>query len=607
MLAERTNDEVLTIRHSDVVAGWEQRYLLMADVHWDNPHCDRKLLTKHLDQAKAANAGILCFGDWFCAMQGKFDPRRDKTSIRPEHAEGNYLDLLVNGSAEFLEPYREQVIALMDGNHECYDGDTEVLTSEGWKLFNELNRSELIATLNLNTNCVEWQKPSSYHASHYTGKMHKIKSRGADLVVTPNHRVVYKAQKSEVYEVKRSYDFGYSNGALLTIPVSGVSGNQDYPLVTDDELRLLGWLLTDGSIKYYTGRSTPRVQLYQRPAKVQIIIDILDALGYEYRMTTRERVIEQIQGVELKEKKSTQHTLTLCGRGKERMLHLLNNKREIPEWMCQLSDRQFEVFLASFIDGDGSRHKSAPSSWMAYGEKKMLEDLQALCVTHGFKASLVTYRQNQYRLNITKHLDYSIARVGKYFSEVDYDANVYCLTVPNGTMFVRRNGYVCVSGNTSIRSHLETDLLARLCEKLKVIHMGYSGFVRLMFQGGNGKRTSRALFWHHGAGGGGAVTKGVIAHHRRAASVEADLFVSGHIHEAWTVENVVATLLDSGRVSLKTQTHLSLPTYKQEYNLSGGFHIERGRPPKPLGAYWLVFFYDGSQPGHVGYRVERAN
>jgi hypothetical protein len=115
------------------------------------------------------------------------------------------------------------------------------------------------------------------------------------------------------------------------------------------------------------------------------------------------------------------------------------------------------------------------------------------------------------------------------------------------------------------------------------------------------------LYWHHGHGGGGPVTKGVIQTARRSASVEADIFVSGHIHEAWAVENVVATLLDSGRVSLKTQTHIQLPTYKQEYAMNGGFHIEKGRPPKPLGAYWLTFYYDRAFSGNVGYRVERAN
>lgn len=277
MRAERTNADVLTIRHEGVAAGWEQRYLLMADVHFDNPHCDRRLLTKHLEQAKAHSAGILVFGDWFDAMGGKCDRRAAKTELRAEFKADNYLDLLVDGSADYLTGY--PLMMLADGNHE-----------------------------------------------------------------------------------------------------------------------------------------------------------------------------------------------------------------------------------------------------------------------------------------------------------------------------------------TSIRSHLETDLLERLAHSIRAIHMGYSGFVRFMFEReGGGRRTHRTLYWHHGSGGGGPVTKGVTQTNRHAASVEADIYVSGHIHESWCVENVVASLLDSGRVSLKTQTHICLPTYKDEYHMAGGYHIEKGRPPKPLGAYWLVWHYDGSQPGNVGYRVERAN
>lgn len=274
---ERTNDEVLTIRHSDVSAGWEQRYLLISDVHFDSPHCDRKLLTKHLEQAKANDAKVLCFGDWFDAMGGKNDKRATKATIRADNHVGNYFDSLVDCSADYLEAYLAILLAMGRGNH--------------------------------------------------------------------------------------------------------------------DE---------------------------------------------------------------------------------------------------------------------------------------------------------------------------------------------------------------------AITKHNETDILQRLCARCGIHHMGYSGFIRFMFQGEKGNRTTRRLYFHHGAGGGGPVTKGVIQSNRRAASVDADIFVSGHIHEAWAVENVMVKMSDSGRIFLATQTHVQLPTYKQEYRMEGGYHIEKGRPPKPLGGYWLVFYYDGEQAGNVGYRFERA-
>ena len=66
-----------------------QMFLLLSDLHIDNPKCDRRLLLKVLNEAVERNALILIFGDLFCLMQGKGDPRRSKADIRPEHNKPN--------------------------------------------------------------------------------------------------------------------------------------------------------------------------------------------------------------------------------------------------------------------------------------------------------------------------------------------------------------------------------------------------------------------------------------------------------------------------------------------------------------------------------------
>lgn len=96
----------------------EQKILLQSDVHWDNPKTSRKLLLKHLNQAKNLNAPIIDAGDWFCAMQGKYDPRAVKADILPEHNNAQYLDSLIETSADFLEPYKDLLTVRGQGNHE---------------------------------------------------------------------------------------------------------------------------------------------------------------------------------------------------------------------------------------------------------------------------------------------------------------------------------------------------------------------------------------------------------------------------------------------------------------------------------------------------------
>lgn len=96
----------------------KQRCLIISDVHWDSAWCDRKVLTKHLDQAKASNSPIFMFGDFFDVMQGKWDPRKSYDQLRPEHQGPNYLDLLVNTASDYLMPYKEQLALIGYGNHE---------------------------------------------------------------------------------------------------------------------------------------------------------------------------------------------------------------------------------------------------------------------------------------------------------------------------------------------------------------------------------------------------------------------------------------------------------------------------------------------------------
>jgi len=96
----------------------EQWVLLQSDVHWDNPHCNWDLLHKHWSLAKERNAPILDNGDFFCAMQGKWDKRANKDDLRPEHRTATYLDALVATAADALHPFRDLLTLRGVGNHE---------------------------------------------------------------------------------------------------------------------------------------------------------------------------------------------------------------------------------------------------------------------------------------------------------------------------------------------------------------------------------------------------------------------------------------------------------------------------------------------------------
>ena len=91
---------------------------MLSDIHWDNPHCDRDLLKKHLDFCKENNIPVIINGDFFCLMQGRGDNRRNKSDIRQEHNNARYLDSIVETAVQWFEPYADIIKVIGYGNHE---------------------------------------------------------------------------------------------------------------------------------------------------------------------------------------------------------------------------------------------------------------------------------------------------------------------------------------------------------------------------------------------------------------------------------------------------------------------------------------------------------
>jgi hypothetical protein len=111
------------IRHSKNVhelpiEGTDVRIAMLSDLHWDNPHCDREMLKRHLDYCLAENIPVMINGDLFCCMQGRGDNRRNKSDIRPEHNNAMYLDSIINTAADWFLPYAHIIKLVGYGNHE---------------------------------------------------------------------------------------------------------------------------------------------------------------------------------------------------------------------------------------------------------------------------------------------------------------------------------------------------------------------------------------------------------------------------------------------------------------------------------------------------------
>jgi hypothetical protein len=155
---------------------------------------------------------------------------------------------------------------------------------------------------------------------------------------------------------------------------------------------------------------------------------------------------------------------------------------------------------------------------------------------------------------------------------------------------------VMAPGNheTAISKNHETNLTERLVQTLNDRHGtnirvgGFSGWVKFQIMVWSQCMTTN-LWYHHGYGGDAPVTKGTIQTNRQAVYLpDAHIVATGHTHNEWQFPLTRIRLSNKGKVYFDEQLHLKVPSYKEEYQDGfGGWHIERGGPPKPTGAVWL--------------------
>jgi len=113
----RKNDAVI-FRHTPGGENWHKDYLLISDIHIDSKDCDRDLLKRLLDEAKAKDATVLIFGDLFDMMGGKYDPRTNKGHVASAYQVAEYFDAVVDDAYNFLSPYSGNIGMISLGNHE---------------------------------------------------------------------------------------------------------------------------------------------------------------------------------------------------------------------------------------------------------------------------------------------------------------------------------------------------------------------------------------------------------------------------------------------------------------------------------------------------------
>lgn len=147
---------------------------------------------------------------------------------------------------------------------------------------------------------------------------------------------------------------------------------------------------------------------------------------------------------------------------------------------------------------------------------------------------------------------------------------------------------------TAITKRHEIDPLSMLVYKLKteckspVLLGEYEGWIRVMLRRGS-TAYSKVIFYTHGTGGSAPVTRGVIQTNRRQVSIEADIFLSGHIHTQWAMPVPRRRLNQHGIEELQDVLHLQLGTFKESHKNRSGYEAHKGFGPPSIGGYYIHF------------------
>ncbi len=439
-------------------------------------------LERRLDESESAPNGgelIVEFGGRACYRSWEPGLNPNVTKVRTDQRE-YFANILRSAHGSVLE-HASYSFALRNVSRVfCYDAETEVLTSEGWKQWPDVDGSETFATVNPADGCLEYQRATEHFVGDYDGPMYRVRSEQVDLLVTPNHRMWVKAHDTqankrgeEPYRIRHAHELMGRRVAYLKTaiwrgqesgdveipgtkrmwhvhdshtPVTRHYVGRSFPL--EEFARFLGHWLAEGSLNGH------QICLAQnRGPQLEAMAENIRAIGLKPYVVSTGHGAVRTQHVALRD------SLADCGGAA--------HTKRIPRYVHDWGPSILRVFLEAYVDGDGSRRTDGNHSVIYTSSRGMADDLQVLAIKAGWSANIrVDDRTGLERVmptgqrfrNARPCYVVSLVKtrttplVNHNGAENDswqpYKGRVYCVKVPNGLLFVRRNGKPVVSGNT---------------------------------------------------------------------------------------------------------------------------------------------------------------
>lgn len=423
----------------------------------------------------------------FHAMRGYVNPDVDPLDISTLENQSEIPDRVVKQLQEEFKKYKyfgqiakrikelhEQKIRVVNNRPKiteasrqcvnCVDFDTEILTVDGWKRYDEVHEGDSVLSYSMTDHCIVSDRIQAIHVSENNTDVVRFDSTTFSAVSTLDHRWVV-GESDEVPRIKTTDDI--NKHKWPDYPILRVADNQfqDDEDLTDDQLKILGWFFTDGN----RGGPHYAIHLYQstrRKKNADVYADMtntLSAAGVEVNDACRDGFYHEIY---LKQDKFTGW-----------IWYTFPDRILTFDLVSRLSQRQAEILMRSMLQGDGSGVDGSGQFLrnsrvsIVCKEKAMADAFQYLCFRAGY-ASNSYYVDADNQDHPSSHRLYAsmtnIPRVSGGYYEVcvlrvnrahiyphhkskDTVTGVWCVTTKQGTWIARRSGKVYITGNSVIQ------------------------------------------------------------------------------------------------------------------------------------------------------------
>ena len=322
---------------------------------------------------------------------------------------------------------------------QCVTEDTEVLTPNGFKTHDALQKGDDIYTWNNGE--LNIQEVLNVHVKDYDGEMHVYSSRDITQTVTPNHRVLRKAYNSDEYMLSESSKL-INRKSPLPIPVSMLSNNTPEFPISDALLKMVVATLTDGHIK-----NGNKIVISKSPNRFgnELICDSLDTLGLEYTHSIKDSNFGEYINV---------YGITI--ESSKRILEVINNSRdEVPFWFTELSARQAKIVIDTWAAFDGTCADDRQR--LQCDNESIADSIQQVCFLAG-NSSRKHYRHFKANADNPATInEYDVLYVSVYKSNtkwldnnytIKYKGKVWCPSTDDGVVVYRKDGRIFISGNS---------------------------------------------------------------------------------------------------------------------------------------------------------------